>query len=121
MEQDLNGLRMLKRNFYDQEDMHTGKVYKAKFDWMSWPQRQQAWQYINLRQTQIEQETARSLSNCCREVIHWIKEFGRGKESLALIQKFAIGGIASFCGIEIHLAKGSPAEINHCWKAYKAI
>ena len=121
MEQDLNGLRLLKRNFYKQEDMYTGKVYNAKFDWMTYPQRQQAWQYINLRQAQIEQETARSLSKSCREVVHWIKEFGRGSEALAMIKKFTSGGVFNFCGVEITLTKGSPAEINHCWKTYKAI
>jgi hypothetical protein len=118
--QDLEGLRILKRSFYKQEDMYTGKVYKAKFDWMSYPQRQQAWQYINLRQAQIEAETACSLSKSCREVVHWIKEFGRGSEALAMIKKFTSGGTFNFCGVEIKLTKGSPAEINHCWKTYKA-
>jgi hypothetical protein len=113
MEQDLNGLRILKR--------YTGKVYKAKFHWMSYPQRQQCWQYINARQAQIEAETACNLSKSCKEVVHWIKEFGRGSEALAMIKKFTQGGEFNFCGIKISLSKGTPAEINHCWKTYKGV
>jgi hypothetical protein len=120
MESSLSELRTLKRSFYKQEDMYSGKIYRAKFDWMSYPQRQQAWQYINLRQSQIESETACNLTKSCREVVHWIKEFGRGSEALAMIKRFAKGGTFNYCGIEISLSKGSSAEINHCWKIYRS-
>lgn len=121
LEADLKKLYEIKRGFKSSTNQYTGKRYEAKYRFLTYTQRQQAWEYIEMREQKIQDEAKVSMSQSCKDALSLIRQFGRCGESLAVIKKASIGGTYDMFGVKIPFSKITPTESRVLWAEYKAL
>lgn len=121
LEADLKKLYEIKRGFKPSFNQYTGKRYEAKYRFLTYTQRQQAWEYIEIREAQIQDEAKAQMSKSCKDALSLIRQFGRCSESLAVIKKASIGGTYDMFGVKIPFSRITPTESRVLWAEYKSL
>lgn len=119
LESDIYQLAEVKRGFSPQLNEYTGKLYKPKYRFMSYTQRQQAWEYIRIREDQLAAAAKKNMSKSCKEALELILQFGKCSESLAIIKRAATGGVYDMFGVKIPFEKITPQEQQILWATYR--
>ena len=117
-----NKLRIIQQGFFKQEDVVSGRVYKAKYHYMTPSQKSQAWVYIKARKAELKEATRANLSQDAEITIGWIKALGKSKVASALIFAFADGRAFDLFGQVIEFSdKANSLELGVVWDEYKKL
>jgi len=119
---DASQIAELQKAMFKSEDPYTGRVYPAKYGFLTGAQKSQMWAFINARKDKMRVTGLRQLDRDGRQVLELVRELGVCGQARALIAAWAEGNDFDVCGVMMHFdRKPSDAAKYAMWGEYRKL